>query len=203
MKSNLKSKIVNCKLLLVLLVSGLFTGLIFTNSAYSQNKGDKKPAGKEAMAPKGDEQSGNPMQELKLTPEQKKSIFDLRSNMMKSSLPVKNLIGEKKAHLKTLSTIDNPDMNAINSTIDEIASLKAQIMKMHVANRLEIRTLLTDKQRVIFDSKGHMGMEMEHKDMKHKRMENGKKDGHDGKCKENDKGPHHQMNLHQEDPDEE
>ena len=107
--------------------------------------------------------------ELKLTPEQKKSIFELKSKLMKSVLPIKNSIGEKKAHLKTLSTVDNPDMNAINSTIDDIASLRGQIMKLHMANRQEIRKLLTDNQRVIFDTKGHLGFG-EHKEMKHNRM---------------------------------
>ena len=123
--------------------------------------------------------SANPWEELKLTTEQKKSIFDLKSNLQKSVLPVKNMIGEKKAHLKTLSTVDNPDMNAINSTIDEIASLKAQIMKLKMANRQEIRKLLTDKQRVIFDTKGHLGFG-EHKRMMHKEKKQGNKDEHDG-----------------------
>ena len=49
------------KLALVLIVFGLISGLIYTNTVYSQNKGNKKPTGKETVAPKGDEKPGNPM----------------------------------------------------------------------------------------------------------------------------------------------
>lgn len=90
----MKSKLF--KAALVLLVFGLFSDLIYTNSAFSQNNGSKKSMGKETVAPKGDEKPGNPMDELKLTPEQKKSIFEMKSKLMKSVLPIKNQIGEKK-----------------------------------------------------------------------------------------------------------
>jgi hypothetical protein len=97
-------------------------------------------------------------------------------------------------------------MNAINSTIDEIAALRGQMMKLHMANRQEIRKLLTDKQRVIFDTKGHLGFDGHHKKM-HKRMEHGNKDGHDGdgNWQENGNQPpmHHPMNQEHDGPGDE
>jgi Spy/CpxP family protein refolding chaperone len=100
-----------------------------------------------------------------LTDEQKEQIAKLRTENMKAMLDSRNQIQEKMARLHTLQTADKPDMNAINSVIDEIAELKATMAKTRAAHRQKIRSLLTDEQRVIFDSKpmggfgkGHQGM---------------------------------------------
>ena len=59
---------------------------------------------------------------------------------------------EKRAKLQTLRTAKNVDMKAINNLIDEKAMLKADQMKARAAHHQEIRSLLTDEQRIIFDS---------------------------------------------------
>ena len=191
----MKSKFL--KLALTLFVFGLFTGMINVNSAFCQNKGAKKPAGKEMLATKGDEKSENSFDELKFTPEQKKSIFELHAKLIKSVTPIKDVIGEKKAHLKSLSHADNPDMSAINASIDEIASLKAQIAKLHVANHFEVCKLLTDEQKVMFDARG-IDHERNHQGMQGNECEN-----QHGKLKSKDRQGIHHSKMNAPDENEE
>ena len=45
----------------------------------------------------------------------------------------------------------------INKTIDEIGALQIQMMKEREAHHQQIRSILAEKQRVIFDSRGGKG----------------------------------------------
>jgi Spy/CpxP family protein refolding chaperone len=92
-----------------------------------------------------------------LTDEQKEKISDLRTKNMKVMLEKRNIFNEKRAKLQTLQTADKADMGAINALIDEIAEVKADMAKQRAAHRQAIRSLLTDEQKVIFDSRPHRG----------------------------------------------
>jgi len=87
-----------------------------------------------------------------LTDEQKAKIEKLRVAHLKQMTENRNLMAEKKARLRTLTTVDKPDMKAINETIDQITTLKNQHMKARVAHQLDVRNLLTDTQKVYFDA---------------------------------------------------
>lgn len=91
-----------------------------------------------------------------LSDQQKEQIQDIRLNTRKEMMPLQNRMREKAARLKTLRTAEKADMNAINSVVDEMSSLRAEIMKVRLASEQEIRSLLTDDQRVIFDSRRPM-----------------------------------------------
>ena len=93
---------------------------------------------------------------LDLTKEQQEKIDELRLQCMKNNTSITNKMMEKKASLKTLTTADDIDMKAINVTIDEISELTSQLMKNKMANKMGIRNLLTDKQKIMFD-KQRMG----------------------------------------------
>jgi len=99
-----------------------------------------------------------------LTADQKAKIETLRVKHLKEVTPLKNELAEKRAHLKTLESVEKPDKDAINKTIDEITSLHGKIMKMGANHRLEVSSNLTDEQKVYFNShrgqmnKGQMGM---------------------------------------------
>lgn len=96
-----------------------------------------------------------------LTGDQKTQIEKLRTAHQKDMLVLKNQIAENRAHYRTLMTADKPDMNAIDKNIDEYASLRASMMKKQAAHRQDIRKLLTDEQRLAFDSrKGGKGRGM-------------------------------------------
>ena len=90
-----------------------------------------------------------------LSDEQKTKIKDLRTAHMKEVTPVKNVLAEKEARLNTLTAADKADMNEINKTIDEIAKLKGDMMKMRVNHQAKVKALLTDEQKVYFNA--HMG----------------------------------------------
>ena len=88
-----------------------------------------------------------------LTEPQKAKIKELRNNLRKEILPIRNQIGEKKARLNTLETSPKPEMESINSTIEEIQNLKTKILKIRAFHVQEVRKLLTEEQRIAFDLK--------------------------------------------------
>jgi Spy/CpxP family protein refolding chaperone len=80
--------------------------------------------------------------------------------MQKQIQPLRNELGEAKAHQKTLVTTEKPDLSAINKNIDKIGALKIEIEKIQVKHRLDLRAQLTDEQKLKFDlQKGRMGHE--------------------------------------------
>lgn len=90
-----------------------------------------------------------------LTEEQEAKIKELRTKHVKEITPLQNELNEKFARLQTLESADKQDMVAINKTIDEIAQIKANLMKKRVTHRAEIATLLTEDQKVFFNAHGH------------------------------------------------
>lgn len=130
-----------------LLVTGLI--LLFSTQMYAQ-----KP-NQTACCPGQGAQMGAGMghtpQIPGLTDEQKTKIEALRLTFMKELLPLKNLLAEKEARLRTLTTGDKIDLTAANAVIDEIAAIHAQIQKLKLAHRMEVRKLLNDEQKLWFD----------------------------------------------------
>jgi Spy/CpxP family protein refolding chaperone len=88
-----------------------------------------------------------------LSEDQKAQIHKLRVSHLKDIQTIKNQVGENRAHYKTLMTSESPDMNAINKNIDEFGSLRTQLLKKQAAHTQDIRKLLTDEQRLIFDQR--------------------------------------------------
>lgn len=126
---------------------------LFTGTAIAQRPSrDSARAGKHGVS--------------NLTADQKKKMSELRTQLKKEVLPLKNQLGEKRAKMRTLETADKADMQAINALIDEIQSLQGKIMKMHASHRQEIRKILTPEQRVDFDLKGMRKEKRQHKGRK-------------------------------------
>lgn len=95
-----------------------------------------------------------------LTVEQREKMKEIRLSARENVLPLENQIRERKARLNTLSTGDTIDANAANSTIEEISKLESDLQKIRWNSRMEIRKLLTDEQKVLFDtfhSQNHRG----------------------------------------------
>jgi Spy/CpxP family protein refolding chaperone len=88
-----------------------------------------------------------------LSEDQKSEMEKLHLIMMKEALPIRNQLNENRAKYKTLSTGDNVDLKAVNKLIDENAKLQADLKKKAAANHQEVRKLLTDDQRIVFDSR--------------------------------------------------
>lgn len=137
---------------LMLLKSAVLTGLVLLSL---------NPA---AIAQKGCNQnmkSGNPERKgacmhheiPDLTEEQEAKIKELKTAHMKDMLKYKNELNEKHAKLKTLQTAESVEMDKVNKVIDDIGSIKTKMAKEKAALHQEIRKLLTEEQRVRFDTK--------------------------------------------------
>jgi Spy/CpxP family protein refolding chaperone len=88
-----------------------------------------------------------------LTDDQKTKMKELKISLYKTVQPLHNQMEELKAKQHTLTTSEKPDLKAINSNIDEITKVQNQLMKAMAAHHQEIRSLLTEEQRIQFDSK--------------------------------------------------
>ncbi len=96
-----------------------------------------------------------------LTEDQKQKMEKLRIKFHKETLQIKNELNEKSARLKTLMSAEKVNMDDINKTVEETGAIKTRLMKAKVAHKQEVRKLLNEKQRLMFDSKmmgQHHGM---------------------------------------------
>jgi Spy/CpxP family protein refolding chaperone len=148
--------------------------LLSTNSLFAQHPMEHKTGNGEGS---NKEMHGIP----NLTEEQKTKIKDIHLALSKEIQPLRNRLGELKAKQRTLTTSDKPDMGAINTNIDEITKTTNQLMKSRAAHHQQVRALLTDEQKVWFDS--HPFQKGGHKHMKGDHMK-GDMSQHQGKMQE-------------------
>lgn len=143
----MKKNILSRSLLIIIMIAAMS----MTTTVFAQGRGDG-PGMKR----------GNHMEQMMkqipdLSKDQMDKIKSLRIDMMKQITPMKAELQELKAHLRTLSIAEKVDMEMIDKTIDKIGSLQTKMMKIHAKFRQEVRSILNDKQRVVFDSmSGHM-----------------------------------------------
>ena len=98
-----------------------------------------------------------------LTDEQKEQIEQIQTETQKITTPLRSKLNTLSAELDELLIAENPDRNAIDSKMDEMAEVRTELHKKRVDTRLRIRALLTEKQRVHFDAmrshkRGRRGM---------------------------------------------
>ena len=87
-----------------------------------------------------------------LTDDQKQKIEKLRLEFDRNTLQTHNSIGEKEAQLRILLTQDKVNQDQVDKLIDDIGNLRTSIRKERVKTELKVRDLLTDDQKVIFDT---------------------------------------------------
>lgn len=92
-----------------------------------------------------------------LTDGQKEQIQALRLENQEAMLPIRNELNEKQAQLRTLTTGDNVDVDAAIALIEEIGTLQTEQMKLHLQHRMAVRGLLTEEQRIVFDTHAARG----------------------------------------------
>jgi Spy/CpxP family protein refolding chaperone len=93
-------------------------------------------------------------QGLGLTDEQQTEMKSLRLKLQQETLPLRNKLGENSARLRTLSSAETADLKAINKLIDGNSQLTGNMAKLRAVSHQEVRKLLTNEQRIIFDSRG-------------------------------------------------
>lgn len=136
----------------------MLMGLTFT--AYAQG-GPGKGMGMHGNGHKNGPKIHNSCQNIPdLTEEQKNKIEDLKIKHMAKCNEYKNQMMEKRARLHSLTSGDNVDMEKAEQVSAEIANLKEKMLKERINHRNEIRNLLTEEQKVYFDSHrtGHRKM---------------------------------------------
>lgn len=98
-----------------------------------------------------------PADGLNLTAEQKEAFKQSMLAEQKALLPIRNELREAEAHQVSLMTVEKPDMKAIDKNIEKIGELKIQMEKIQAKHRLDLRSQLTEEQRLKFDLfKGQM-----------------------------------------------
>ena len=132
----------------------LFMGLTTVLVAQPGEKGEGKSRHGSNHEMRMDEQRGHE-NGLDLTDAQKEVFKQSMLAMQKQLQPIRNELGEARAHQKTLTTAEKPDMNAINKNIEKMGSLKTEMAKIQTKYHLEMRAQLTDGQRLKFDMFDH------------------------------------------------
>ena len=92
-----------------------------------------------------------------LTEDQENKIEALRLEQMKASTAFRNQKNELMAKKQTLMASDNSDLKEINAVIDQMTDIHNKMMKASAKHHQDVRNLLTDEQKVIFDSKSMHG----------------------------------------------
>jgi Spy/CpxP family protein refolding chaperone len=113
-----------------------------------------------------------------LTEEQQAKIEKLKIAHLKVRNQHQAEIAEMRATKRKLMIADKPDQKAIDAIIEKKGAKQIEMHKAAAAHHVAIRNLLTDEQKVVFDSKPmkgkrqgrhgkHEGNKMEHKGMHH------------------------------------
>jgi Spy/CpxP family protein refolding chaperone len=154
--------VMRTKILSIVLLMGMSVAVM----AQTTENGPKKPMRGQDHSLMMQERQKGPGEGLNLTDVQKESFKQSRLDMQKQIQPLRNELGEAKAHQKTLVTDEKPDISAINKNIEKIGAIKIEMAKIQAKCRLDMRAQLTDEQKLKFDlwkekmghDKGEKGM---------------------------------------------
>lgn len=86
-----------------------------------------------------------------LTEDQQQKIDKLNLDFDRNTLQKHNLIVEKEAQLRTAVTQPVVILDKTDKLIDEISKLRSEIRKERIKTDVQIRELLNEDQKVIFD----------------------------------------------------
>ncbi len=131
--------------------------LIASSAVWAQKPGERQQNQDQRDRMKRPEMMAERMNDF-FTEEQMEQVKAIRLETSKEIKPLRNQLNELQARQQTLSTADKPDMNAIYKNIDEISEVQAWIQKKMAKQQQDIRSLLSDEQKLKFDArKGMMG----------------------------------------------
>ena len=94
---------------------------------------------------------GRAVERLELTDIQKDQVKKTHLQHAEKVIELRNLLGEKEANLRTISSAKKVDMGDINDVIEEIGALRIKVMKNKESLKQSFRKILTDDQRIMFD----------------------------------------------------
>lgn len=121
-------------------------------------KGQAQHPGKRQMKGKGQGQKGHAYhggrgnnERAMLSDALKEQFKTAHIELMKEQQPLNNQLNELKAQLKTLTSGKAIDLKKVDKNIDQQAELKLKIAKLKNAHQQELRSELSDEQKLIFD----------------------------------------------------
>jgi Spy/CpxP family protein refolding chaperone len=94
------------------------------------------------------------LQYLDLTEEQKDQIKTIHLANMKDVQPLKDEIKINRVKVDALLKKDDPDMKEIVSLVEANGKLITQIRVKSIEQKISVRSLLTDEQKIIYDARG-------------------------------------------------
>jgi Spy/CpxP family protein refolding chaperone len=120
-----------------------------------RDRGEGFRKGNRSDYPRGVGDGSGPMSRMEsaldLNDEQKTEIEKIHVDMQKELLPTFNELREKNVKLSTLIS-ENESESKISLLIDEISKLQATVRKGHVSTHFKVRELLTNEQKIKFDT---------------------------------------------------
>lgn len=87
------------------------------------------------------------LKELNLTDAQREKIDAIKDRQKRAAIDQRAKLDVARLDLKALLRADKTDRGAVNSKIDDIARLQAQMRKDQVASMLDVRAVLTPEQQ--------------------------------------------------------
>lgn len=145
-------------LFVVMMMAGL---MLVSHNTYSQRRAPRQDMPRERFERQAPmRQAGNFPCVANLTDEQKAKVEALRATQLEAGLQHRNQMAELQARKRTLMTQKNPNMGEINQVIDNMQNLQTKRLKDNASHHQQIRSLLTDEQRLQFDTRAGRGPAM-------------------------------------------
>lgn len=142
------------KLLLTVLITGLFaTSALAQQGRAGRGMFDRPGAGM-GWNQQWDNANRPYARIPNLTDEQRNQIQQLHLEARQQNMELRNQLNEKRARLRTLTTGSSIDMDAADQIIDEMSTLRSNMMKRRLQTHTQVRGLLSDDQKAAFDSFG-------------------------------------------------
>ena len=89
---------------------------------------------------------------LDLSEEQKEQMKEIRLAHLKDVQPLKDEVKINRVNINVLLKNDDPDMKEIVNLVETNGKLLTQIQVKSIEQRINVRNLLTDDQKIIFDA---------------------------------------------------
>ncbi len=129
----------------------LFMLLLAGTVMYAQPPRGKPVPGTRMMSPAAPRRAM--MQEkLNITDEQKDQMKQLRLDMMKEMLPLRNEMGVLKAEYRQLMGAEKTDEKSLNANIDKQTALMNKMKKARSQYAMKMRSILTEEQWLMIQS---------------------------------------------------
>lgn len=123
--------------------------ITYNGLAHSMEKGEKHEGHTHNKEEKGHHTT--PHWAKSLNAEQKKTVDDMHHELDRMLEPLKADEKLKQQELNKLTVMDNTSLSEINNKIDELMSIKNQILRHRYGHLVEMRAILNDEQRISYD----------------------------------------------------